>query len=57
MLECTVELFKHMGIFKNTLEVHREAAHFLHNFLECSLKFPSAYITPQCIRARSLLKC
>ena len=47
-----VELYKHLGIFKNTREV-REALTLGSCFsalLSCSQKFPRAYITQQCTR-------
>ena len=47
-----VELYKHLGIFKNTREV-QEALTWGSCFsalLSCSQKFPRAYITQQCTR-------
>ena len=50
--ECIVELYKHVGILKNTREVQRSTSlrRVLLALLKCSLKFPSAYITQQCSR-------
>ena len=50
--KCIVELYKHAGIFKNTREVRRSTSRrrVLLALLECSQKFPSAYITQQCTR-------
>ena len=52
--ECIVELYKHAGIFKNTREVQRSTSRrrVLLALLECSKKFPRAYITLQFYNAR-----
>ena len=53
---CTIELqsYKHAGLFKNTREVPREWQVLL-VILECSWKFPSAFITQQCMRNKFLI--
>ena len=47
MSVCYVEIQKHMGICKNTLEVWRSmmCSGVLSTLLECSYKSPSASIT------------